>query len=140
MPIANSTLLLLRKYWTTHCHPRLLFPADGRNHTLARQGISRAKNPMSETAVQGAMKRITTKMNLAKKVTIHTLRHSYATHLLEAQVSLKVIQRYMGHSSLATTLVYLHLTDTAEANARNVIEGLFMLNDSPEPSGQAVNR
>lgn len=140
VPIPNSTLLLLRKYWATHHHPRLLFPADGRNHTLARQGVSRAQNAMSETAVQGAMKRITTKMNLAKKVTIHTLRHSYATHLLEAQVSLKVIQRYLGHSSLATTLVYLHLTDTAEANARNVIEGLFMLNDSPEACVQAVNR
>jgi len=80
---------------------------------------------MSETAVQGAMKQITKNLRFGKKVSIHTLRHSYATHLLEAGVGLKVIQKYLGHSSLQTTMVYLHLTDTAEANAREEIERLF---------------
>ena len=56
---------------------------------------------------------------------VNALRHSYATHLLEAGVGLKVIQKYLGHSSLQTTMVYLHLTDTAEANAREEIEKLF---------------
>ncbi|WP_037250413.1 tyrosine-type recombinase/integrase, partial [Rhodopirellula europaea] len=49
----------------------------------------------------------------------------YATHLLEAGVGLKVIQKYLGYSSLQTTMVYLHLTETAEANAREEIEKLF---------------
>ena len=80
---------------------------------------------MAETTVQGAMKQITKKLNFGKKISIHTLRHSYATHLLESGVGLKVIQKYMGHSSLQTTLVYLHLTEDAEANAREAIEGLF---------------
>jgi hypothetical protein len=80
---------------------------------------------MSETAVQDAIVLITNKLNFGKKVSTHTLRHSYATHLLEAGVSLKAIQMYMGHSSLQTTMIYLHLTQTAEANARSTIEKLF---------------
>jgi len=119
--LPSSTLDLLRWYWVTHRHPRFLFPAEGRNHKRA----STATTPMSVTAVQGAMKKITKQIDFGKKVSIHTLRHSYGTHLLEAGVSLKAIQKYMGHSSLQTTMVYLHLTETADADARQVIERLF---------------
>jgi site-specific recombinase XerD len=125
IPLPTSTLLMLREYWSTHRHKRFLFPADGRNHTLQRKGPSVARTPMSETAAQGAMKKITAEIDFGKKVSIHTLRHSYGTHLLEAGVSLKAIQKYMGHSSLQTTMVYLHLTETGEANARKIIEKLF---------------
>jgi integrase/recombinase XerD len=125
IPLPTTSLHMLREYWVTHRHKRLLFPADGRNHTLQRGRVSVAENPMSEKAVQDAMKLITNQINFGKKVSTHTLRHSYATHLLEAGVSLKVIQQYLGHSSLATTMVYLHLTQTAEANARETIEQLF---------------
>lgn len=125
VPLPSSTLLILRAYWKTHQHRRLLFPADGRNHMLGRDGVSTATTTMSETAAQGAMKLITREIDFGKKVSIHTLRHSYGTHLLEAGVSLKAIQKYMGHTSLATTMVYLHLTETAETNARTVIENLF---------------
>jgi len=121
VPLPTSTLHGLRQYWVTHRHRRLLFPADGRNH----KGTSTAKTPMSPTAAQGAMKKITGQIDFGKKVSLHTLRHSYGTHLLEAGVSLKAIQKYMGHSSLQTTMVYLHLTETAEASARQTIEKLF---------------
>ena len=121
VPLPSSTLTWLRQYWLKHQHKRFLFPADGRAH----KGISTAKTPMSPTAVQGAMKKITNQIDFGKKVSIHTLRHCYGTHLLEAGVSLKAIQRYMGHSSLQTTMVYLHLTDSAEADARQAIEKLF---------------
>jgi site-specific recombinase XerD len=80
---------------------------------------------MSPTAVQGAIKKITKQIDFGKKVSLHTLRHSYATHLLEAGISLKAIQKYMGHSSLQTTMVYLHLTDTADIDSRQVIEQMF---------------
>jgi integrase/recombinase XerD len=50
-------------------------------------------------------------------VAIHTLRHSYATHLLEAGVNPRLIQRYLGHTQLETTMVYLHLTQTGHEDA-----------------------
>lgn len=122
IPLPTSTLVLLRKYWKVHRHAYFLFPADGRNHT----GISTAKTAMSPTAVQSAIKKITKQLNFGKKVSTHTLRHSYASHLLEAGVSLKAIQKFLGHSSLQTTIVYLHLTHIAEADARKVIDNLFV--------------
>lgn len=121
IPLPTATLHLLRLYWVTHRHKRLLFPADSREH----KGMSTATTPMSPTAVQGAIKKITKQIDFGKKVSTHTLRHSYATHLLEAGVSLKVIQKYMGHSSLQTTMIYLHLTEIAEANSREKIEEIF---------------
>lgn len=132
VPLPSTTLRLLREYWKTHRHPRFLFPADGRNHS----GISTAETPMSPTAVQGAMKKITRLIKFGKKVSIHTLRHSYATHLLEAGVSLRVIQQYLGHSSLQTTMVYLHLTETATVDARKAIEAIFQRPQPKSPSQQ----
>ena len=118
VPIPSSTLLWLREYWLTHRHPKFLFPAEGRDHNQAHT----AKTPMAQSTVQKPMKQIVDQIGFGKKITIHTLRHSYASHLLEAGVSLKAIQKYLGHSSLQTTLIYLHLTETAEADARQTIE------------------
>ena len=121
VPLPTSTLVQLRSYWSTHRHPRFLFPAEGRSHNE----VAAAKSPMAPTTVQGAIKKITRQINFGKKVSIHTLRHCYATHLLEAGVSLRVIQKYLGHTSLQTTTVYLHLTETAEVDARKTIEAIF---------------
>ncbi|MEL6106720.1 MAG: tyrosine-type recombinase/integrase [Planctomycetota bacterium] len=86
---------------------------------------------MSISTVQGAIKQITKELDFGKKVSAHTLRHSYSTHLLEAGVNLKAIQKFLGHKSLQTTMVYLHLTETGEADARQILEKLFAGRRSP---------
>jgi len=56
---------------------------------------------------------------------VHTLRHSYATHLLDAGVSIRLISAYLGHASLETTMIYLHLTTVNEASAREAVARLL---------------
>jgi integrase/recombinase XerD len=121
VPLPPRTLTMLRKYWATHRNPVWLFPATGRDHD---QAISAAE-PMARSSVHGAMKRVVRELGFRKRVTIHTLRHSYATHLLEAGVNLRLIQQYLGHSSLQATMVYLHLTSLGQEQARATINSLM---------------
>jgi site-specific recombinase XerD len=71
------------------------------------------------------MKRVVQEVGFRKRVTTHTLRHSYATHLLEAGVSLRLIQQYLGHRSLQATMIYLHLTSLGQEQARATINKLM---------------
>jgi integrase len=122
VPLPARLLPMLRAYWKTHRHPRLLFPALGRNGRNA----AKSSCPMAISSVQGAMKNAVREAGIRKKnVRIHTLRHSYATHLLEQGVNIRVIQRYLGHSSLETTLVYLHLTQKGQEDAAHLINALM---------------
>ena len=125
VPLPHATLGLLRRYWVTHRNAQLLFPALGRNG----KGAKECTTPMAKSSVQGAFRSAKFEAGIRKKsVSIHTLRHSYATHLLEAGVNLRVIQRYMGHTQLETTMVYLHLTRKGQEDAcqliNEVMEGL----------------
>jgi site-specific recombinase XerD len=121
VPLPPRTLTRLRQYWATHRHPVWLFPATGRDH---EQAVAAAE-PMAPSSVHGAMKRVVQELGFRKRVTIHTLRHSYATHLLEAGVSLRLIQQYLGHRSLQATMVYLHLTSLGQEQARATINKLM---------------
>jgi integrase/recombinase XerD len=110
VPLPQRTLGLLRDYWVTHRNPALIFPAEGREHV----NLSKATEPMSKCSVQDAFRAALKQSGSNKLASVHTLRHSWATHLLEAGVNLRLIQEYLGHSSPATTSVYTHLTVKSE--------------------------
>ncbi len=125
LPLPKRTLTILREYWATHRHPTLLFPAIGRN----KKAASSTSRPMDATTVQGCMKRVVKQLGFRKKISIHTLRHSVATHLFEAGVSLRWLQKFLGHSSLQTTLIYLHMTDDGESDGRAKLDEIAQPGD-----------
>ena len=117
-----KTLDMLGRYWKLHRNPKLLFPALGRD---GKQGPTSDK-PMSVCAVQGGLRRYLKRAGITKsRVSIHTLRHSYATHLLEAGVPLTVLQRLLGHEKIDTTLRYVHLSKPAQVDAAGIVDGLM---------------
>jgi site-specific recombinase XerD len=122
--LPQRTLLTLRRYWATHRHPQWLFP-DGRT---ARERY-RAVKPMSISGVQRSIKRIASDAGIRTRVTTHTLRHAYATHLLERGLSLQHIQQLLGHVSITTTLIYTKLTAPAQQQAGELVDA--MIEDLP---------
>ena len=122
VPLPAETLALLRTSWKTHRHSTWLFPATGQDH----QQSSTATSPMGRSSVQGAFRTAKHRAGITKTgVAIHTLRHSYATHLREAGVNPRLIQRYLGHAQLETTMIYLHLTHKGQEEAYERLNALM---------------
>jgi integrase/recombinase XerD len=122
VPLPHSTLKVLRTHWRSHRNPRLIFPACGRDGRAA----AAATAPMAKSSVQGAFRAAKHQAGIHKRgVCVHTLRHAYATHLLEAGVNLRVIQSHMGHASLETTTIYLHLTRKGHEDAYALIDSVM---------------
>jgi site-specific recombinase XerD len=121
VPLPEQTLSILRRYWVTHRNPKLLFPA-------IHFGLSKKKTTskkMDKGGVQTAFKIALGDVNIHKKATVHTLRHSRATHLVEAGVNLRAIQEYLGHSNPNTTVIYAKLSKPVADNSSQLIQDLM---------------
>ncbi|MBW2055381.1 MAG: site-specific integrase, partial [Deltaproteobacteria bacterium] len=125
VPLPESTLHILRSYWKLHRNPTWIFPRLGRS---GKEGPT-AQIPMNKSSVQGALRRVLKQLKLKKRISVHTLRHSYATHLLEEGVNIRRIQQYLGHNSLNSTMVYLHLTTQGHEHAYDIINSLMKGDD-----------
>lgn len=121
VPSPQRTLQLLRELWKTHCNPLWIFPATGRGGNLMPTNTK----PMPKASVQIAFKEALKQSGIKKRGSVHTLRHSYATHLLEAGINLRLIQIWLGHNTPTTTSIYTHLTTKAKDMASESINELM---------------
>jgi site-specific recombinase XerD len=120
VPLSAVLLGLLRDYWREHRPRPWLFPG---------QALDR---PLSIGHVQRVCKRAVRACGIAKKASMHTLRHSYATHLLEGGTDLAALQKLLGHSQLSTTLRYVHV---GQSHLQRAVSPLDTLPDLPAPRG-----
>ena len=121
VPLPTATYQLLRRFWQRHRHPVLLFP--NRHGGLA--GARTARTPLDRGGVQNALRAVVESCGLKKNISPHSLRHAYATHLVEAGVDLTEVQRILGHHSILTTVRYTHLTDQTKHHAIDRINALM---------------
>ena len=110
--LPSLTLKCLRRYWREHRHPELLFPGTGTSATGC----------MDRGSTQKAFARVVADCKIRKKVSIHSLRHAYATHLIEVGLNLRGVQELLGHACPKTTARYVHMTDKCRDDRRVLID------------------
>jgi len=125
VPLPGRTLRILRDMWKTHRHPRLLFPA----YRVERKPVYRKHgsqdHPFSIGAPWSHFKKALAASGCRKNATVHSLRHSYATHLLEEGVALFTVKEHLGHSCVSTTMRYTHMTQKLRRDGAGTIEDLM---------------
>ena len=113
VPLPERLLTMLRAYWKLHKPSCYFF-------------FSKDKNmPLSDASLQKTFKAALCESGIRKAASIHTLRHSFATHLLERGVDLRVIQELLGHKSPQTTAIYTHLTDKSFQTLNETLNSLL---------------
>lgn len=113
IPLPESLLLELRAFWKTHRHSTLLFPGFFGNGHICRKSVYRAFESAREIA------------GLDSNVKTHTLRHSFATHLLEDGIDIRIVQALLGHASIQSTQIYTHLTIAMREDLRSTLDRNF---------------
>jgi site-specific recombinase XerD len=120
--LSPRLLAILRQYWKQTRPEPFLFPG--------RQ----PDRPIRPRTVQRVCQRALAASGLSKRVHMHALRHSFATHLLEAGTDLRTIQVLLGHRSFSTTARYLHIATAALSSTRSPFEDLALPRDEePQP-------
>lgn len=109
VPLSESTLDILRTYYLEYKPDEYLFNGDG-------------SLQYSRSSLQSVFRQAISRSGIQKKCTLHTLRHSFATHLLEAGVNLRYIQELLGHNSPKTTMIYTHVSSEASRKIESPIE------------------
>lgn len=126
VPICPVMVEDLRRYWRVHRHPLLLFPNVGRGSqepAAVAARMRRARTPMPVSSLQRLILVARAELGIPE-ATAHTLRHCFATHLIEAGAPIHAVKELMGHRQIATTMVYLHLTHRTERDCRDLIQAL----------------
>jgi integrase/recombinase XerD len=120
VPLPMRTLELLRAHWSTHRCRTWLFPVIMPGYVLPAE-----PRPVTMSSLQQAFRSALRQSGIAKPAHVHTLRHSYATHLLEAGINLRIIQDHLGHRSARSTQLYTHLTPQVRDSLINPLNQLM---------------
>jgi integrase/recombinase XerD len=120
--LPEMTYQVLRRFWCTHRHPRLLFPSPILQSTYTKKAPGAVMDP---STIQAAFRATLRESGIKKKLTICSLRHAYATHLLEMGLDLRVIQDLMGHCDTKTTAIYTHITKVIRGQACEGVQALL---------------
>lgn len=117
LPLGTTLAYALKKYIKAYNPTDFLFCSQSRNSTQ--------KTGITTRGVNWAVKEAKAKLKTKKKITAHTLRHTYATHLLEQGVNLVVIQKLLGHAHIQTTMVYLHVAQFKTKDIHNPLDVIY---------------
>lgn len=112
VPLSERLLPVLRQYWRAVRPPEWLFPGQNPNKSLGRSSVDRFLRETKKRA------------GITKNVSLHSLRHSFATHLLERGTDIRTIQRLLGHRSLSSTMIYTHVAKNYVNQAGSPLDSL----------------
>jgi len=127
VPLPTAMYQELRDYYRVHRHPLLMFPNVGRGDNNLKALAARmrqATGPMPPSSLQRLVILVRKQLNIPD-ASVHSLRHSFATHLLEAGAHLHTIQKLLGHKQITSTMVYLHLTHQTTRDALSLMDQLI---------------